>query len=65
MRPTLEGQQEGASAAGCRLGPALKPARLREPGQPLTLTRLFDRSFVLAHSLTREILVQQQHVELL
>jgi len=65
MHRTLERQQESTSAAGCRLGPALQPARLREPTQHLALTRRFQRSFVLAHSFAREAFVQNQHLKLL
>jgi hypothetical protein len=54
MHRTLEGQKQGTSPAGRRLGPALKPARLREPTQHAALARRVHRTFVLAHSLSRE-----------
>jgi hypothetical protein len=61
MAVTLEGQQEGASTPRGGLGPALQPAGCSKAADQVTLMGVADEPFVLAPSLTREILVKQIH----
>lgn len=62
--PTLvasHGEQEGTSPAGCRLGPALKPASRGQPVHERPLPRSGDESLVFAHSLASEAFMQNRH----
>jgi hypothetical protein len=61
MAVTLEGPQEGTSAPRGGLGPALQPSGCSQATHELTLVGVADEPFVLAPSLTREILMKQIH----
>jgi hypothetical protein len=62
--PALEAGEEGASPAGCGLGPALKPTRGGEPtcDDDLALSFFVDGALApVGHSLEGERFIEQQH----
>jgi hypothetical protein len=61
MTVTLEGEQKGSSAPRRRLGPTLQLAGRSEAADERTLMGVHYEPLVLAHSLTREILMEQIH----
>jgi hypothetical protein len=63
MTVTLEGQKQSTSTPRGGLGSALQPAGCSEATDALAQLGVSDQSFVLAHSLAREILMKQIHGE--
>jgi hypothetical protein len=63
MAGTLEGQQQGPGTPRRGLGPALQPSGCSEAAEQLTLMGVGYSPLVLAHSLTRERLMEQIHGE--